>query len=176
MGRVMGGVMGRVMGRVMDRPGWLTRFARDEDAQSLVEFALTLPIFLLVVTGIFDVGRAVWQENTLAFAAREGTRYAIVHGSASDPAVGPCTTHPCPTSGTEFTNRKLQYIVDAVVNNAIGVPNISVTIDYPLNDNGRTQPVSVDARAPFVPLPSQYLLGGAFQITLRGGSQLVIQR
>ena len=30
--------------------------------------------------------------------------------------------------------------------------------------------------APFVPLPSQYLLGGAFQLTLRGGSQLVIQR
>jgi hypothetical protein len=36
--------------------------------------------------------------------------------------------------------------------------------------------VIVDASAPFVPLPSQYLLGGAFQITLKGGSQLVIQR
>jgi hypothetical protein len=154
----------------------LTGYVKDEDAQSLVEFALTLPIFLLVVTGLFDVSRAVWQENTLAFAAREGTRYAIVHGSAGLPAVGPCTTRPCPTSGTEFTNRNLQLIVDAVKNNAIGVPNLAVTIDYIGNDNGRNQPVSVDATAPFVPLPSQYLLGGAFQITLRGGSQLVIQR
>ena len=33
-----------------------------------------------------------------------------------------------------------------------------------------------DATAPFVPIPSAYLLGGAFQITLRGGSMLVIQR
>lgn len=157
--------------------GAIARYANDEDAQSLVEFALTLPIFLLVVTGLFDVGRAVWQENTLAFAAREGTRYAIVHGSAGFPVVGPCTTHPCPSSGTEFTNRNLQLIVDAVVKNAIGVPNISVTIDYlTLNNNGRNQSVSVDATAPFLPLPSQYLLGNAFQITLRGGSQLVIQR
>ena len=154
----------------------MVRYAKDEDAQSLVEFALTLPVFLLVVTGLFDVGRAVWQENTLAFAAREGTRYAIVHGSAGVPPVGPCTTHPCPTSGTEFTNRNLQNIVDAVVNNAIGVPNISVTIDYLAMNNGRNQSISVDATAPFVPLPSQYLLGNAFQITLRGGSQLVIQR
>lgn len=156
--------------------GAITRYVKNEDAQSLVEFALTLPVFLLVVTGLFDVSRAVWQENTLAYAAREGTRYAIVHGSAGVPAVGPCTTHPCPTSGTEFTNRKLQNIVDAVVNAAIGVPNISVKIDYLGMDNGRNQSVSVDATAPFYPLPSQYLLGNAFQITLRGGSQLVIQR
>jgi len=161
----------------LGRPGWLDRYARDEDAQSLVEFALTLPLFLLIVTGLFDVGRAVWQENTLAYAAREGTRYAIVHGSAGVPPVGPCTTHPCPSSGTEFTNRNLQLIVDAVRNNAIGVYNIAVTIDYlTLNNNGRNQSVSVDATSPFIPLPSQYLLGGAFQITLRGGSQLVIQR
>ena len=167
------------MERLTDRLGWLARYARDEDAQSLVEFALTLPVFLLVVTGLFDVSRAVWQSNTLAFATREGTRYAIVHGSAGVPAVGPCTTSPCPTSatpGNEFASRNLQKIVDAVVNNAIGVPNISVTIDYPRANNGRGQPVSVDATTPFVPLPSQYLLGGAFQITLRGGSQLVIQR
>ena len=168
------------MHRLTDRLGWLDRYARDEDAQSLVEFALTLPVFLLVVTGLFDVSRAVWQSNTLAFATREGTRYAIVHGSAGVPPVGPCSTHPCPSSGTEFTTRNLQNIVDAVVNNAIGVPNITVTIDYPTQNptqnNGRNQPVSVDATAPFIPLPSQYLLGNAFQITLRGGSQLVIQR
>ena len=157
--------------------GAITTYARDDDAQSLVEFALTLPIFLLVVTGLFDVSRAVWQENTLAYATREGTRYAIVHGSAGVPPVGPCSTHPCASSGTEFTSRNLQNIVDAVTSNAIGVPNITVTIDYlTLNNNGRNQSVSVDAIAPFIPLPSQYLLGNAFQISLRGGSQLVIQR
>ena len=65
----------------------LRRFFSDQNTeaqrgQSLVEFALLMPIMLLIITGLFDVARAVWQENTLAYSAREGTRFAIVHGSA----------------------------------------------------------------------------------------------
>src|SRR3989475_11133089 len=70
----------------------LFRFVRarqGERGQALVEFALLLPLMLLIITGLFDVARAVWQENTLAYAPREGTRYAIVHGSAGSPAAGP---------------------------------------------------------------------------------------
>lgn len=144
----------------------LRSLAREGSGQSLVEFALVLPVLLLFVTGLFDVARAVWQENTLAYAAREGTRYAIVHGSASEAPVGPSNTAP---------------IVSAVREAAVGVPDITVTVTYPdlvgstpCNDRGCR--VTVDATAPFVPLPSQYLLGGAFNITLRGGSMLVIQR
>ena len=148
----------------------LRGLVREESAQALVEFALTLPIFLLLVTGIFDVGRAVWQENTLAYASREGTRYAIVHGASGNPIAGPCTTCLNPVSNN------LSYVVNAVTSNAVGVYNIDVTVDYPDGGNNRNQRVTVDATAPFVPLPSQYLLGGAFQLTLRGGSQLVIQR
>jgi len=146
------------------------RFARDDGAQSLVEFAILLPLFLLIVTGIFDVGRAVWQENSLAYAAREGTRYAIVHGSAGSPVVGPCTNCLNPATNN------LGNIVSAVTTSAVGVYNIDVTIDYPDGDNQRNHRVTVDATAPFIPLPSQYLLGGVFQLTLRGGSQLFIQR
>ena len=160
--------MGHVMGRVMGR-GSLERF-RDDRAQALVEFALTLPLFLLLVTGIFDVARAVWQENTLAYAAREGTRYAIVHGASGNPIVGPCTNCLNPAANN------LGNVISAVTTNAVGVYNLDVTIDYPDGGNNRNQRVTVDATAPFVPLPSQYLLGNAFQITLRGGSQLVIQR
>ncbi|HEY8808098.1 MAG TPA: TadE/TadG family type IV pilus assembly protein [Candidatus Limnocylindria bacterium] len=145
-------------------------FHDDERAQALVEFALVLPIFLLLVTGIFDVARAVWQENSLAYAAREGTRYAIVHGAGGSPVVGPCTSCLNPVSNN------LSYLVSAVTSNAIGVYNIDVTVDYPDGDNQRNHRVTVDATAPFVPMPSQYLLGGAFSITLRGGSQLFIQR
>ena len=141
----------------------MIRFFGEERAQSLVEFAFVLPILLLVVTGLFDLARAVWQENTLAYAAREGTRYAIVHGSASTPALGPTD----PSDATIST---------VVRNAAIGVPNITVATAWPLGSNDRGYPVSVDASAPFVPLPSQYLLGGTFSITLRGGSMLVIQR
>lgn len=48
------------------------------DGQSLVEFALVLPILLLMFMGILDFGRAVFAYNSLSNAAREGARVAIV--------------------------------------------------------------------------------------------------
>ena len=47
--------------------------------QALVEFALVIPIFLLVMIALFDLGRAVFAYNTLTNAAREGARMAIVN-------------------------------------------------------------------------------------------------
>jgi len=142
----------------------LRRMFKDDGAQSLVEFAFMLPIILLIITGLFDVARAVWQENTLAYAAREGTRYAIVHGSGyPDPAL------------IAWPNNTVQ-ITQIVQNAAVGVPNITVTSTWSYECYDRNCRVSVTATAPFVHLPSAYMLGGAFQITLRGGSELVIQR
>jgi Flp pilus assembly protein TadG len=141
------------------------RFIRGDDGgQALIEFALVLPLLLLIITGLFDLARATWQENTLAYAAREGTRYAIVHGSAS-------------LDGTVVYPGNQQPIVDVVRAAAVGVPTVSVTASWP--DGGcydRNCRVQVDATAPFVPIPSQYLLGNTFWLTLRGGSMLVIQR
>ena len=169
----------------------LRSFFHDHDkkegqhGQSLVEFALLMPIMLLIITGLFDVARAVWEENTLAYAAREGTRFAIVHGSAG---LGPLPdgTASGAADPTDVNDPVIAYIKTVVRKAAIGVPNVTVTVDYPQTYAGVGPPpvkcadrncrVIVDASAPFVPLPSQYLLGGAFQITLKGGSQLVIQR
>ncbi len=139
----------------------MRRSVRSESGQSIVEFALLLPILLLIVTGLFDVARAVWQENTLAYAAREGTRYAIVHGSAAPSPAWP-NSH--------------QAVKDVVTNAAVGVYDVTVTVTWPDGCYDRQCRVAVNATAPFVPLPSQYLLGGAFQIMLKGGSLLVIQR
>jgi Flp pilus assembly protein TadG len=46
--------------------------------QSLVEFALILPVIVLIVIGLFDLGRGVFAFNTLAQAARQASRTAIV--------------------------------------------------------------------------------------------------
>ena len=47
--------------------------------QALVEFALVIPLFLLLLVALFDVGRAVFSYNTITNAAREGARIAIVN-------------------------------------------------------------------------------------------------
>ena len=49
----------------------------------MVEFALAFLVFFTVVYAIMEFGRIVSSYNILAGAAREGARYAVVHGSAS---------------------------------------------------------------------------------------------
>ena len=51
--------------------------------QSLVEFALVLPIFLLIVMGIVDLGRGVFAYNSVTNGAREAARLAIVNQDAA---------------------------------------------------------------------------------------------
>jgi len=47
--------------------------------QALVEFALVIPIFLLMLVALFDLGRAVFAYNSVTNAAREGARLGIVN-------------------------------------------------------------------------------------------------
>lgn len=56
---------------------------RAPDGQSLVEFALVIPILLLVIFGIVEFGRAFMISNVLHAAAREGARVYAVGGTDS---------------------------------------------------------------------------------------------
>lgn len=47
--------------------------------QSLVEFALVLPVLLLLVLGALDLGRLFSTKITLTNAAREGANYLARH-------------------------------------------------------------------------------------------------
>jgi Flp pilus assembly protein TadG len=55
-----------------------TRGNRRDEGQSLVEISLILPIVILLVVVVFDLGRAVYAHHTLGNAARGGLRVAIV--------------------------------------------------------------------------------------------------
>jgi len=49
--------------------------------QTLVEFALVIPVFLAILFGLVDLGRFVVTDNILSQAAREGARLASVEAS-----------------------------------------------------------------------------------------------
>ena len=53
--------------------------AKRPRGQSLVEFALLLPVLLVILLGTFDFGRAIYAYNAVSNAAREGGRTAIVN-------------------------------------------------------------------------------------------------
>lgn len=54
------------------------QFQPKAKGQSLVEFALVIPILLLVIFGLFDLGYAVFIKNMISNAAREGARTGII--------------------------------------------------------------------------------------------------
>ena len=58
-------------------------FSKDKRGQSIVEFAVLLPIVLMVLFGITEFGRAIMVKNVLHTAAREGARLAAVSDSTS---------------------------------------------------------------------------------------------
>ncbi|MGE5481699.1 MAG: TadE/TadG family type IV pilus assembly protein [Bacteroidota bacterium] len=61
-----------------------TKMRQDRaSGQALVEFALVAFVFVLLVMGLVDFGRAVFTYNTLSNTAREGARYAAVLRSNS---------------------------------------------------------------------------------------------
>jgi Flp pilus assembly protein TadG len=61
-----------------------TRLKRLERGQELVEFALVLILFLVVLMVIFDMGRAVYYYSAIHNAAREGARHGITDQNAGD--------------------------------------------------------------------------------------------
>lgn len=51
---------------------------RSEDGAALVEFAIVLPVLLLLVFGIIDFGRALSVKNGIIAAVHDGARLAAV--------------------------------------------------------------------------------------------------
>ncbi|HEY2599293.1 MAG TPA: TadE/TadG family type IV pilus assembly protein [Candidatus Dormibacteraeota bacterium] len=103
---------------------------RAQSGQSLVEFALSSVVLLLLVGGLVDIGRAIYVTEVISNAAREGARHGayfqaptLTHpylydaqikasvdaelAAASLPASAlknPGTTCPNPTDGNAFHN------------------------------------------------------------------------
>jgi TadE-like protein len=50
-----------------------------QGGQALVEFAIAITVFLVLLLGIVDVGRAIYQYNGVSQAAREIARTTSVH-------------------------------------------------------------------------------------------------
>lgn len=55
-----------------------------EKGQAMVEFALVLPIFLIIVCGIIDFGWLFFNQLSLNNNCREGARWIIVNSTQSD--------------------------------------------------------------------------------------------
>ena len=60
------------------------RLCRDKRGAQLVEFAIVLPILMLIVMGMVEFGRAYFSWIIITNGAREGARVAAVGGDADE--------------------------------------------------------------------------------------------
>lgn len=60
------------------------KLIKNTEGQSLVEFALVLPILLILILGMIEFGWILNGKITLTSAAREGARTAIIYESEDD--------------------------------------------------------------------------------------------
>lgn len=101
---------------------------RRSKGQALVEFAFIFPLIAVLAFGFIDIGRAVFTQNALANAAREGSRVASVN--QLDPVNGPwqCQSNkPIEDPNTPgWTSRGCVMSSGA----ALGIKHADVTISY----------------------------------------------
>jgi len=83
----------------------------DNRGQALVEFALLLPLVMLILIGIIEFGRAWQAKQTLTDVAREGARIAAI-------------------ANPQYTQDTVRARVDSMIK-AAGFEPDSVTIAYP---------------------------------------------
>jgi Flp pilus assembly protein TadG len=100
----------------------IKKFLHSSGGQSLVEFVLIIPIFLILLFAIFEFGRAWETVNIMTSAAREGARVAAV----TNPNVG---------SATSAAQRILSagHISDAVISVTGPDGNIEVQVTVTVN-------------------------------------------
>lgn len=102
----------------MKRKGKKFRF-RDEEGQTLVEAALTIPLFILILCGIIDFGWIFSNQLMLNNASREGARYAVVNSNSG--SLTTIVTQKVRDSATIGTGDELSVTVTKSANGDIKV-------------------------------------------------------
>lgn len=99
-----------------------------EDGQAMVEFALILPIFLLILCGIIDFGWLFYNQLSLNNACREGARYAVVN-TAEDASTQAIINHIENSTTTVFANDGVDIEIIYTAPNDPTSGDIKVTLE-----------------------------------------------
>jgi Flp pilus assembly protein TadG len=100
-------------------------YKRKEKGQSLVEFVLILPVLLIILAGVLDLGRLYFAYVAVTDAAAEGAAYAAIYPDDSD---GVKDRAQAASGGLVEIDRSL-VLIDPPPTVASGAP-ITVTVSY----------------------------------------------
>jgi Flp pilus assembly protein TadG len=147
---------------------WLKRFRRSESGAEMIEFALTLPLLLLLVLGMIEFGFLFREYEVVTNAAREGARIAILPTYSATPTA----------QQNNARARVNQYLTNAGLNQAlanvtVGAP-VSTVLTAPATGCVWSVPVTVTYPhpVPFIQGIMSYFRVSIGQMTVRATSQM----
>jgi Flp pilus assembly protein TadG len=128
------------------------RRLKGKRGNTLVESALVLWPFLLIVLGLVQIAFVVWSNSTLGYAVNAGVRYASLNGARSR------------------TPANAERIRQEVVANATGLVGANITVNVTWTPDNRPGSV-VRVQGSY---PAVMLVNLANSFTLRSTSQMLI--
>jgi len=121
----------------------------------IVEFGLSFVLFFGLILGILDVSRGIYAYSFLAGAAKEGSRYAMIHSSSS---------------GSKASSSDVQGVVQKWLIGMVDPASATVTTTWnPVSENPGSI-VSVQVQYTYTPI-SSWLVGNW---TLQSNSQAMV--
>jgi Flp pilus assembly protein TadG len=92
----------------------MTRSGQKRKGSAMLEFVLVGIPVIFVLISLFEISRGMWTYHTMAYAVREGVRYATVHGK------GCASPHTC-----QVTIGQITSVIRAA---GVGLPASTTTV------------------------------------------------
>ena len=95
----------------------IAKSGRERKGSAMLEFVLAGIPIIFVLISTFEISRGMWMYQTIAYAVREGVRYAAVHGKG-------CATAP---NACQVTIGQITSVIRAA---GAGLPTSTTTVTF----------------------------------------------
>ncbi len=126
------------------------RHSNRESGQALIEFALSLPVVLIVLIGFVGMAYVFYSWVTLYHAANEGVSYAVRHPNASEVEIVNSGVKPNMFSLYEASNVDVDKYPDRVtitIEYRIPLPTVRIPFVFTDGEIVLLQPLPVRVRS-----------------------------
>ncbi len=104
----------------------IRRIHNGENGQALVEMALILPLFLLLLFGVIEMGRIGYAYVSVSNAAREGGRVATIGGTDLE------IKNTIQNAATALDSISLTIIITPLEANRQSGQEVTINVTYPV--------------------------------------------
>jgi TadE-like protein len=125
-----------------------------------VEFAISIILVLFFIFCCWELLMAAYTTSVLGDAAKEGVRYAIVHGSGSTLCSGPAPVTACTDADANNVKNRVKDYAKASLHDTSA---ITVDVSYPDSNNQAPNRVQITVTYTYLP----YVNLSFFQPVLR---------